>query len=127
MSVGLVKPKISPPGTWGVPLGGSTLAQRSATLAGLTGALRRKSAAMTGIVKHAINAAEMTVLAANRPGLQSDTRTDAPRLFCHGCPGPIDWIRIGVWQAARRARSAWIAGLRPAIAIASHPRHGQIN
>ena len=64
MSVGLVKPKMSPPGTSGVPFGGSTLAQRSATFAGLTGALRGKSAAMTGAVKPAINRAEKIVLAA---------------------------------------------------------------
>ena len=35
MSVGLVNPKMSPPGTSGVPFGGSTLAQRSATFARL--------------------------------------------------------------------------------------------
>ena len=66
MSVGLAKPKMSPPGTSGVPFGGSTLAQRSETLAGRTGALRGKSAAMTGVIKHAINkAGERPVLTRN--------------------------------------------------------------
>ena len=64
MSVGLVKPKMSPPGTSGVPFGGSTLAQRSATFAGLTGTLRGRSAAMTGVVKPAINSVKRIVLAA---------------------------------------------------------------
>ena len=64
MSVGLVKPKMSPPGTSGVPFGGSTFVQRSATLAGLAGALRGTSAAMAGVVKHAINRAEKNALVA---------------------------------------------------------------
>jgi hypothetical protein len=41
------------------------LAQRSTALAGRTGALRGKSAAMTGVIKHAINkAGERPVLTA---------------------------------------------------------------
>jgi hypothetical protein len=60
MSVGLVKPKMSPPKTSGVPFGGSTLAQRSAKLGDLTGALRGKSAATAGT---AITRAEKTILA----------------------------------------------------------------
>ena len=55
MLVGLVKLKISPPGTSGVPFGGWTFAQRSTALAGRTEVLRGKSAAMTGAVKPAIN------------------------------------------------------------------------
>ena len=63
MSVGLVKPKMSPPGTSGVPFGGSTLAQQSATFAGLTELLRGRSAAMTGVVKPAINSVKIVLAA----------------------------------------------------------------